>query len=187
MPTESNSTLIAILAQYSKLTAWCDAFFKQSQQRCSSRIVCKAGCSDCCILQSVCAIEAIALSRYLKNERTEKPPLGQKKWDRCPLINNGICSAYVARPIICRTHGLPVLIDTDGTLTTHITCPLNFVDDEPESIDRSSVLDSENITMNLMKLNLSLCIAVDLPTASADRYSLEDILFERLPSWILAV
>ncbi len=29
----------------------------------------------------------------------------------CVLLENGLCVLYVARPLICRTHGLPVFVD----------------------------------------------------------------------------
>ena len=45
--------------------------------------------------------------------------------EACPLLENNLCPLYAARPIICRTHGLPLLIE-DAAGTRVDRCPLNF-------------------------------------------------------------
>ncbi len=91
-------------------------------------IACSPGCDSCCTLETVNAIEAWTLlshaaslgsaERYAIRRRAEDGP-GER--GECVLLANGLCAVYAARPIICRTHGLPLYVD--GTVDF---CPRNF-------------------------------------------------------------
>lgn len=62
----------------------------------------------------------------------------------CPLLDrSGRCRVYAARPMICRSHGVPMVA---GEPRVRDVCPLNFTD-EPDlnAIDDDCVLDVENI------------------------------------------
>jgi hypothetical protein len=94
-------------------------------------LLCRAGCADCCRLTSVLPVEAASLhlawhalpaaGRRRLRDRFAAPQTGEA----CPLLENALCSLYADRPIICRTHGLPLLIENAGG-TRVDRCPLNF-------------------------------------------------------------
>ncbi|MDK9719052.1 MAG: YkgJ family cysteine cluster protein, partial [Trichlorobacter sp.] len=79
-------------------------------------LTCHAGCSSCCISISVFPVEAAALieaAGQLTSEQCQqrKHQLSNpQNEDCCPLLLDDCCLLYQARPIICRTHGLPILI-----------------------------------------------------------------------------
>ena len=94
---------------YKKLLQKIDHHIEQVRLRNQSAIVCKSGCSDCCVGGiSVWRVEYENICEYLKNLPVEFQP-SQKK-DKCPFLNNlDLCSIYTARPIVCRLWGTPLL------------------------------------------------------------------------------
>jgi len=121
----------SVLALHEQLDrAWEDATagYAQSEGR---PVACGAGCSDCCTPDGPAAgfkdatrlllspgeamILYAALKKLPKQTQTEivvrasEYALGSGYYRTCPLLNkNGFCSVYAARPILCRTHGLPI-------------------------------------------------------------------------------
>jgi hypothetical protein len=98
----------------------------------------------------------------------------------CPLLVNDRCSIYEARPLICRTQGLPLLLEAeDGGLEVDF-CPLNFtgagaVDDLDE--DHLAPLDALNLRLSL--LNLEHCREIGLgDEASGERVKMADIILK---------
>ncbi len=65
---------------------------------------------------------------------------------QCPLLAGGECLLYGARPLICRTHGLPLLVD-DGAGRRVDFCPENFRG--LESLPGEAVLDLERLNAAL--------------------------------------
>ncbi len=67
---------------------------------------------------------------------------------RCPLLDDeGRCTTYEARPLICRSHGVPIEV---GEPSTRDVCPLNFVDGpDVESLDDTMVLDVDRLNVML--------------------------------------
>lgn len=103
------------------------------QERYSQEVRCKKGCIDCCYaVFDVSLIEALYIRQHFdslgrKQRRTAlniaKKAL--KSWEqlittkadlslariRCPLLtDSGECVCYEARPINCRTYGIPTVI-----------------------------------------------------------------------------
>jgi Fe-S-cluster containining protein len=102
-------------------------------ERYSQKVRCKKGCTDCChAVFDVSLIEALYIRQHFdslgrKQRRTAlniaKKAL--KSWEqlittgadlslariRCPLLtDSGECVCYKARPINCRTYGIPTII-----------------------------------------------------------------------------
>ncbi len=71
----------------------------------------------------------------------------------CPALLDGLCAVYASRPILCRTHGFPLLYATeeeDGWLDV---CPLNFTD-EAATITHNSVFDMTVVNTRLAAANI---------------------------------
>jgi len=164
-----------ILTNYRTLTTYCDGFFASVMQRYGAHMQCRSGCDVCCELRTVCAVEGFALYRHLAetNGFLEALPAHGK----CPFILDGVCRAYAARPVICRTHG--VVIALNGTQS--VTCSMNFADMHPSDVEPTLALDSERITMNLARLNKAFCMAVGEPGLADRRLGLADIALGKAP------
>lgn len=123
--------LAAALAPYRALVEQVDELCARIVGAFSDRIFCRAGCSACCTLQGVLPVEAASLALALDQLPASAAESLRARLsvaadsDRCPLLTDERCPLYAARPIICRTHGLPLLIeDEHGTRVDR--CPLNF-------------------------------------------------------------
>ncbi|HJV34170.1 YkgJ family cysteine cluster protein [Geomonas sp.] len=143
------------LENYLALVGRVDELCARSVAGFAEHIVCKAGCDACCRHLSIFAVEAAALREALAalpaaeadaiREKALAAPEG-----RCPLLHDGLCLLYQARPIICRTHGLPLLISREGEKSVDF-CPDNFRG--LTSIPGSAVIDLERLNEMLAAIN----------------------------------
>ncbi|MGH9847309.1 MAG: YkgJ family cysteine cluster protein, partial [Blastocatellia bacterium] len=70
----------------------------------------------------------------------------------CPMLVDDACAIYPSRPLICRTQGLPLLVEAEDGLREVDFCPLNFT--APEALDD---LDEEHL-VPLDAVNLKLAL-----------------------------
>jgi hypothetical protein len=123
--------LDAALAPYRALLVQVDQLCARIATAFPDQIVCRAGCATCCTLQGVLPVEAASMAlawRQLPAARAAELRIRLNTAtgdDCCPLLTDDRCPLYAARPIICRTHGLPLLIEEPGGARVD-RCPLNF-------------------------------------------------------------
>jgi Fe-S-cluster containining protein len=67
-------------------------------------------------------------------------------FDACPLLENGLCLLYAFRPIICRTHGFPLLSGPEEIKKIDF-CPKNFTGITTFPADAVMNLDMLNTTL----------------------------------------
>ncbi|HFE43911.1 MAG TPA: YkgJ family cysteine cluster protein [Nannocystis exedens] len=112
-----------------------DDHFEAAFRRTPTAFACAEGCESCCHQRfSIFEIEAELLRSALAEIQASDPVLRQRirdqasskeHRDRCALLVDGRCSIYEARPMICRSHGLPIAVEgADGPKLD--CCPLNF-------------------------------------------------------------
>jgi Fe-S-cluster containining protein len=144
------------LANYDALVARVDAFSARIQLEFSSDFHCRRGCDSCCRHLSLFAVEGAALRRaWLRlpapaREEIARRARASEEDGPCPLLKDRACLLYAARPLICRTHGLPLLY-RNGEIPQVTFCPLNF-QDRPELPGRA-VLDMEVVNTALDAVN----------------------------------
>ena len=144
------------LSNYRQLVARVDEFCARIEGDFREGIVCRRGCDSCCRHLSLFPVEAAALSAALAEapaalsaEIRERARAAAEDGP-CPLLKDGACLLYEARPLICRTHGLPLLGRRDGErFIDH--CPLNF--QGMESLPASAVIDLETLNTTLAAVN----------------------------------
>lgn len=124
-------------------------------------LVCQVGCSACCLHDlSLFPVEAAAVrTAFLAlAEETRTLISGQARGYpvACPLLVNDRCAIYPDRPLICRTQGLPLLIEADDGERTVDFCPLNFASEEAtDCLAESHLLPLEALNTMLVKVNLA--------------------------------
>jgi Fe-S-cluster containining protein len=150
------STIYQLLGNYRALRARVDHICQEIQREFGAQIACHAGCDGCCRHISLFPVEAAALSEALDDlpreeaERMRTRARSASSDAPCPLLENGRCLLYAARPIICRTHGLPVLTEQEGERMIDF-CPLNFRD--ISSLPGKAVIDLDRLNTALAAIN----------------------------------
>ncbi len=168
--------------RYAELCRRVDAFFAEVSQRAGADMACRAGCDLCCKTQlSVTTLEAavlreglLAASDELKQRlraRLSSPPA-----ERCLLLgDDGRCQAYDARPLVCRSHGLPLRLRTPRGLEIVSSCELNFQDADVEA---DMVLDQERLSTILGALDSAFSGAAGRPRGA--RTPIREVVREAL-------
>lgn len=155
-------------SNYLRLRQKADAHFQAVQTRHAAAMQCQSGCSACCRRHfSVFPVEADQLAEAVRElePRTAARVAGQSSkvleephsFPDCPLLVDERCSVYENRPVICRTHGAPILVEEDGESFLDV-CPLNFR--EPESLSglpSESVMSLETLNLLLTAINMRYC------------------------------
>ena len=72
--------------------------------------------------------------------------------EACSLLLDGRCVVYDERPVICRSHGLPLVMD--GQLDV---CPLNFEGEDIAELPHTDLLSVDTVTAILITLNQLFC------------------------------
>jgi Fe-S-cluster containining protein len=155
------------LHNYRTLVAKVDALCRKVVTEFDEHLSCRPGCDGCCRHLSLFPVEGVALAMALQElpavevEHIRKLASDTTPNGHCPLLQKGLCLLYPARPIICRSHGLPVLVIQDGTKRIDY-CPQNFrgVPDIPAG----AVINLELLNTTLASIN-ALFIASSAPAS----------------------
>jgi Fe-S-cluster containining protein len=126
--------------RYLDVLAAVDTEFRRNRALHGERIHCRPGCTDCCHHRfQITEIEAAYISEGI---RRLEPPTRDSLRDRareyleadgtlrlpCPALDEGICSIYEFRPLVCHKFGMPLY---NPEKPDHISaCELNFKDGE---------------------------------------------------------
>ena len=169
------------LTDYRRLVARVDRMVHRIRRKYSVHIACHKGCACGCRNLSIWPIEALSLSGALQDlpepviAITRKRAAAVSFWD-CPLLLGGACSLYAFRPIICRTHGYPLLTHYQGQPSIGY-CRHNF--QNIPSIPADAVIDLDKINGTLRVINASAVGEPDRVLQLPDRLSIsEAILLE---------
>ncbi len=135
------------MSRLAELTAKIDGFFVRVETRHGDDMQCQTGCSDCCHVRlSITRVEADAIRAHVQG----RPIVPSSRPDICAALDDrGRCQIYDARPVVCRSHGVPIRL-REASLPVIRNCFRNFTQTEPEA---DCVLDQETLS--------TLVLAVD--------------------------
>lgn len=151
-------------AAYARLAEQVDSMFRRNLERYRSQIHCGAGCADCC--QQDLRLLEMELARLL--EAAAGLPLEERRAvlqaaralragerEACALLDERErCRVHPARPLICRSHGLALLMrpvdGAEGEAELSV-CPQNFSEDA--QVDGDCVLDLTSMQAALAALD----------------------------------
>lgn len=149
-----------LLLEYLAAREKIDAAVRAIAERRAGDLACKKGCASCCTVGlTVLSVEAFAIQKHLDARglaQRPSPPEGG-----CAFLDEGgACTIYDVRPVLCRTHGIPLRMANaerkparpgalrvlDGDAGVEV-CALNFQERPPRKED---VLDAERIAALLL-------------------------------------
>ena len=170
-----------MMDEYQNLRVKVDAHFEQIFQKHHAEMSCAAKCHACCAPElTVTRIEADAIRAHLDNHPALVDQLAElarsdpHQGKRCALLDaEGYCSIYEVRPLICRSHGAPVLVQIDRKREGIDACELNFT----RGMDMLETGDWIHLeTLNTMLTRIDWRYALDhgreRPDPEVDRVSL---------------
>lgn len=131
-----------------EIDARCGDLWKQH----NSNMKCASGCSSCCQAFKILPIEHEYIQEKIKDldfEINENIKKGECKY----LVDNK-CSIYDHRPIICRTHGFPLVRLNEELEEYEVSfCHLNFKGVSLEKFNSNNVFFEDTFNSKLFKLN----------------------------------
>lgn len=114
---------------------------------------CRNGCDLCCIDFSVFPIEFYFILNELKKQNVKHEPGRDLSTDICVFLMNNSCTIYQQRPIMCRTHGLPLLYANDDVEWELSACELNFTTFDYDDFTMENTLPQDKYNSKLFLLN----------------------------------
>lgn len=111
---------------------------------------CKAGCDLCCMDFSILPVEFFAIKKQTGNNL--KNGIKHASDGECPFLVNHRCVIYGARPIICRTQGLPLLYMGDEQWELS-ACELNFTHFDFDEFTEENTFPQDKYNSRLFLLN----------------------------------
>ncbi len=166
-----NEKLEICLLNYKNLVRKIDEKCNEINGTFGRHIKCTKGCSQCCILDSVFPVEAVSMAVEVINRNIDVK--AAKENDRCIFLGNDLCMIYDVRPVICRTHGFPIIFEENGIQKADC-CPLNFTDTD-ETVSSKAFIDIDKINGILYSINALFIKELNLPFKPDERIPLTDI------------
>lgn len=153
----------AALQNYRALLAKVDAKFAEIHGKYEQSMRCARGCYTCCAPHlTVSPIEQAAIRAHFdahpdalaKARAVERqdPHAG----GHCTFLDEkGHCSIYEARPIVCRSHGVPlkVKIEIPRKKETVSVCPFNLEDEDILNLPASDYISLDTLNTILALIN----------------------------------
>lgn len=172
-----------ILFDYHNLVFKIDKRSKDLATLYREHLVCRPGCSQCCeVERTVCSIEAHIIEQQLLTLSHEKikqlKKIHKDDDETCPMLLRKRCVVYPVRPIICRTHGLPILYrEAERSFVDY--CRLNFTKlPQTHEFEDRHILDVNSYNVELIEIDKSFTENVLGKTwRPRSRRSLKNILF----------
>ena len=168
-----------LLDNYFQMVLRVDALCRGIQDVLSDQITCSEGCSSCCTAITLFPVEAAALNAALealpddKGTAIRRHVAAHAEGERCPLLEDHRCLLYAARPIICRTHGLPIIY-TEGNERKADCCPLNLSEGE-QPLSGSAIIDLDRLNTLLVAVNALFLSHADV-SGLPDRLTIAEAL-----------
>lgn len=170
-PFRASFRAMSARARYAELVRNVDAFVARVEEKHRDAMQCRPGCHDCCHARfSVTAIEAEVLAEALEALPVETrarlaAQAAHGDPDVCPaLVDDGRCAVYEARPLVCRSHGVPIRLPSGPkSLPVVSACFKNFTGEDLASVERGSVLDQTTLSTILHAVDAAHAAEVGRP------------------------
>lgn len=140
-----------------------DAFVARVEARHRDELRCAPGCDGCCRVRlTVTGVEATRLARHVAAlpaaaraalAATVARPVDPADVRCAALDDAGRCAVYEARPLVCRSHGVPIRLRGPDGAPRIEACALNFVEAGPAAAAPECVLDQQTLSATLLTID----------------------------------
>jgi len=132
--------------------------------------LCKNGCDTCCMNFSILPVEFYSIRNLIKDKKINIQHSNNP--DDCPFLIDHSCQIYEFRPLICRSHGLPILtMDEEGEEWELSFCPLNFTSNEDDYFTHENCYEQDVFNSRLYMLNQEF-----ISQFNEEKFSTNDLL-----------
>ena len=142
------------LTRYHAIRDALDAFHHKAEAALPVALACRLGCSACCSREiHVFEVEAAAIRAELGDSAIAESSSARTA---CPMLDAaGGCRIYAHRPLICRSHGLPVKFREErAAAEARDICPLNEdVGIDPWTAPADAILNLDVLNAQLALVN----------------------------------
>jgi len=153
--------------RFDALAAEVEREFDAIRRRNDGCLECQQGCSDCCRCRlSITRLEAAYLRRGLARlpdsvRRELAVRATAEAQEMCPALDaNGACQVYESRPLICRSHGVPLRYRYPVPLiqpTRIDVCDKNLTEISIDRLPGEDVMDQTSLTTELAAIDEEFC------------------------------
>lgn len=130
-----------------------DSLSERLSQEHSKHMQCKAGCDLCCMDYSIFPIEFYSILNNIKRETIQPKVNGNASKEQCIFLHQHQCTIYNERPVICRTHGLPLLYMNEINEWELSACELNFTEFDMEQFNEENTFPQDTFNSKVFMLN----------------------------------
>ena len=135
--------------KYLELRASIDKFSDQLHKLHKKHMKCQKGCDHCCMDYEIFPIEFDHIKKSIEDQAIETTV---SQDGSCIFLKDHVCQIYDHRPIICRTHGLPLLFMNDNQWELS-ACELNFTEFDDEDFTPENTFPQDKFNSQLFVLN----------------------------------
>lgn len=137
---------------YFEIRTQTDLLSQKLEKLHQNQLNCKSGCDMCCMDYSIFPVEYYSILHALKTDNfiSANTKTNNKK---CVFLNEHVCEIYKNRPIICRTHGLPLLYTNEDGEWELSACELNFTDFNFAELSIDTTFPQDKFNSKLFLLN----------------------------------
>ena len=119
----------------------------------AKHLQCKKGCDLCCMDYSIFPVEFYTILNRIQHKEFQPKIKKSKEETSCIFLKNHSCTIYENRPVICRTHGLPLLYMNENNEWELSNCELNFTEYDFERFNTGNTFPMDKFNSKLFVLN----------------------------------
>jgi uncharacterized protein len=167
------TTSFSKLAEYFSIRDEIDSLCLKLEEIHKEHFACSPGCHKCCMDFSIFPIEFYSI---LKEKNGQKTSINQNtSGEDCVFLIEGLCTIYKSRPVICRTHGLPLLFMGEDQWELSY-CELNFTGRNMPDLNESNTFPQDRFNSSLFMINREFVNSLEnKPYSETDLIPLKDL------------